>query len=145
MNLFELLEQAQRTGDIIYRHGWSLGMRYCEDVNCFCWCDPYSGVFTRDYLTKPGYKKVILSTKLSSDEWILMPYKYEFRVGDYVETVDGLVGVIDDICSCSECKKRGFNEPHVKYVNGEEDYITSHQLRNLNKNFNRIGKYVFEK
>ena len=91
-----------------------------------------------DSIPKPNYKhncfKEFMENKM-----------IDFRIGDYVETTDGLVGVIDDICTCSECEARGFYEPHIKYINGEEDYITVYQAENIEKNFNRIGKYVFRK
>ena len=50
--------------------------------------------------------------------------KYEFHVGDYVETKDGRVGYITKICHCEVCKDRGFYEPYVRYNDGEEEYIT---------------------
>lgn len=46
---------------------------------------------------------------------------YMFHIGDYVKTVDGLIGVIDDVCSYSKRGERGFQESHIKYINGEGD------------------------
>lgn len=71
--------------------------------------------------------------------------KYDFRVGDYVEDIDGNVGYIDFICECEKCKERGFNEPRIRYTSGETDYITVYQLECLDKSFKRIGKYEFVK
>lgn len=71
--------------------------------------------------------------------------KYDFRVGDYVEDIDGNVGYIDFICDCDKCRERGFNEPRICYKSGETDYITVHQLDNLEKSYRRIGKYEFSK
>lgn len=71
--------------------------------------------------------------------------KYDFHVGDYVEDIDGNVGYIDFICDCDKCKERGFNEPRIHYVSGEEDYITVYQLEHLDKSYKRIGKYEFKK
>lgn len=71
--------------------------------------------------------------------------KYDFRVGDYVEDIDGNVGYIDFICDCDKCKERRFNEPRIRYQSGETDYITVYQLNNLEKSYRRIGKYEFSK
>lgn len=71
--------------------------------------------------------------------------KYDFHVGDYVEDIDGNVGYIDFICDCDKCKERRFNEPRIRYTSGETDYITVHQLENLDKSYKRIGKYEFAK
>ena len=71
--------------------------------------------------------------------------KYDFRVGDYVEDIDGNVGYIDFICDCDKCKERGFNEPRIHYTSGETDYITVYQLEHLDKLYKRIGKYEFKK
>lgn len=70
---------------------------------------------------------------------------YEFNEGDYVEDVDGNIGYIDYICDCEECKRRGFNEPHIVYPNYDDDYIYRYQLKNPEKHFKRIGKYDFTK
>lgn len=37
---------------------------------------------------------------------------YNFKVGDKVVTVYGETGVIVDICTCDNCKERGFYEPY---------------------------------
>ena len=57
--------------------------------------------------------------------------KYEFHVGDYVETKDGKVGYITKICHCEVCKDRGFYEPYVRYNDGEEEYITVHEVKHF--------------
>lgn len=70
---------------------------------------------------------------------------YEFHVGDYVETVDGEVGYISDICDCNKCKERGWHEPHVVFSDGEEDYITNYDIKCISNRFARIGAYDFTK
>ena len=69
--------------------------------------------------------------------------KYEFHVGDYVETKDGRVGYITKICHCEVCKDRGFYEPYVRYNDGEEEYITVHEVEHFQDFYNRIGQYDF--
>ena len=71
--------------------------------------------------------------------------KYEFHVGDYVETKDGRVGYITKICHCEFCKDRGFYEPYVRYNDGEEEYITVHEVEHFQDFYNRIGQYDFTK
>ena len=71
--------------------------------------------------------------------------KYEFHVGDYVETKEGRVGYITKICHCEVCKDRGFYEPYVRYNDGEEEYITVHEVEHFQDFYNRIGQYDFTK
>lgn len=69
---------------------------------------------------------------------------YEFHVGDYVETTDGEVGYIVDICNCPDCEDRGFYEPlWRKFNSNDTDYITCHEYFNGFKGYKRIGKYDF--
>ena len=71
--------------------------------------------------------------------------KYEFHVGDYVETKDGRIGYIVKICHCEVCEDRGFYEPYVHYNDGEEEYITVHEVEHFQDFYNRIGQYDFTK
>ena len=69
---------------------------------------------------------------------------YEFRVGDEVETVDGMSGKIVSICHCERCAERGFFEPKWETLDGEySDYITANQLNLGFPYYRRIGKYVW--
>lgn len=71
--------------------------------------------------------------------------KYQFNVGDYVETIDGHIGYIDFICDCSECQRRGWLEPHVIYPHYDSDYIYRYEVEEPTKYYKRIGKYEFVK
>ena len=78
-----------------------------------------------------------------SDEDIEL-MRYDFKAGDRVITSDGEVGVIESICDCENCKKRGFYEPQVKTIIGECGiYITDTDKNNGFSNFYKIGKYRF--
>ena len=66
-----------------------------------------------------------------------------FKVGDKVVTADGLKGVITHICTCFDCKKRGFYESLVKFKNGKVDYITVSDKQNGFKSYYSIGDHVF--
>lgn len=70
--------------------------------------------------------------------------KYEFHEGDYVESADGRVGYIKSICHCDMCKDRGFDEPTIVYTDGSEDYISNHSIKNVEKDYIRIGQYLFQ-
>lgn len=62
--------------------------------------------------------------------------KYEFHVGDYVETVDGLVGWI---CRISD-------DSYIWWANKNTDfYSCSYRIPEELKCFNRIGQYDFTK
>ena len=66
-----------------------------------------------------------------------------FKVGDKVITSDGRVGEIFEICTCDECRKRGFFEPTVEFDDGDMDYITISAKKNGFKYFYQIGDKVF--
>lgn len=69
---------------------------------------------------------------------------YEFRVGDEVETVDGMAGKIVSICHCERCAERGFFEPRWETLDGKySDYITVNQANWGFPYYRRIGKYVW--
>lgn len=88
---------------------------------------------------------VIMGSKEAMSKVMANEPKYDFRVGDYVEDINGNVGYIDFICDCEKCKERKFDEPRIHYTSGEEDYITVYQLDHLEKLYRRIGKYEFVK
>lgn len=67
-----------------------------------------------------------------------------FKVGDTVITSDGRSGIIESICDCESCKKRGFYEPRVKLDIGLDDiWITDTDKRNGFANFFKIGDQAF--
>lgn len=67
-----------------------------------------------------------------------------FKVGDWVVTSDGKVGIITDICTCDQCKKRGFYEPKVEVVIGTGSiWITDDDKRVNFRSFYRIGNHIY--
>lgn len=67
-----------------------------------------------------------------------------FKVGDQVITDDGRTGVIESICDCDRCKKRGFYEPSVKMTIGNDQiWITDTDKENGFISFYQIGDRVF--
>ena len=67
-----------------------------------------------------------------------------FKVGDMVVTDDGRVGIIESICDCDRCKDRGFYEPKVETIIGNDKiWISDTDKKNGFINFYRIGDQVF--
>ena len=80
--------------------------------------------------------------KLSEEELDFL--EYTFKVGDEVITSTGQVGVITDICTCGQCKERGFYEPIVETKIGNYHiYITDNDKRVNFRSFYKIGDRVF--
>ena len=65
-----------------------------------------------------------------------------FKVGDKVITDDGRVGVIESICDCESCKKRGFYEQEVDFGD-YTDYIMISDKEDGFKSYYQIGDHVF--
>lgn len=69
----------------------------------------------------------------------------DINVGDFVMTVDNRIGFVSDICNCEECEKRGFYEPHVKFMDGTEDWITKYQAEHISDFYKQIGVFELKK
>ena len=79
---------------------------------------------------------------MTDDDIALM--EYDFKVGDVVITSTGETGIIESICDCDKCKKRGFYEPKATVINGDDTiYITDTDKGNGFISFYQIGKYKF--
>lgn len=67
-----------------------------------------------------------------------------FKVGDQVITSTGKVGKITDICTCDQCKDRGFYEPVVEVEIGTGSiWITNNDKRVNFRSFYKIGDHIF--
>lgn len=68
----------------------------------------------------------------------------DFKVGDQVITSTGKVGTITSICTCDQCKDRGFYEPTVELEIGDGSiWITDNDKRVNFRSFYKIGDRVF--
>ena len=67
----------------------------------------------------------------------------QFHKGDYVENNDGKIGYVSSICHCDECKKRGFFEPTITYLDGTTDYISNHSVKTVSSDYKQIGFQKF--
>lgn len=67
----------------------------------------------------------------------------QFHEGDYVENNEGKIGYISSICHCDECKKRGFFEPTITYLDGTTDYISNYSVETVTSDYKQIGTQKF--
>lgn len=67
----------------------------------------------------------------------------QFHEGDYVENNEGKIGYISSICHCDECKKRGFFEPTITYLDGTPDYISNYSVKTISSDYKQIGIQKF--
>lgn len=67
----------------------------------------------------------------------------QFHEGDFVESSDGKIGYISSICHCDECKKRGFFEPTIQYLDGTTDYISNYSAKTIPSDYKQIGTQKF--
>lgn len=107
---------------------------------------PYRGKYELCNKCYEQYKRL----DLSISEYMEKPFDElnlldnTFKVGDEVITADGRIGVIESICDCEHCKKRGFYEPEVKLTTGcDTIWITDTDKENGFKRFYKIGNQVY--
>jgi hypothetical protein len=93
----------------------------------------------KDELVKKHYLQDFL---LMSDEDIEL-FRYVFKVGDKVIASDGLTGTITAVCTCSECKRRGFYELTVEMEDGSIDYVMATDKKRGFDAYYSIGDRVF--
>ena len=70
--------------------------------------------------------------------------KYEFHVGDYVETKDGKVGYINSV-KYTKSNKGVFYDIEIVYYNADIVGVFHGDQSLIQDHFNRIGKYDFTK
>jgi len=67
-----------------------------------------------------------------------------FKVGDKVITSIGQVGIITGICTCDGCKSRGFYEPQIKTIIGNDTiWCTDNDKRVNFRSFYQIGDRIY--
>ena len=96
-------------------------------------------VEVKDELVKKHYLQDFL---LMSDEDIEL-FRYVFKVGDKVIASDGLTGIVKEVCTCSECKRRGFYELTVEMEDGSVDYVMVTDKKRGFDAYYSIGDRVF--
>lgn len=67
----------------------------------------------------------------------------QFHEGDFVENNVGKIGYISSICHCDECKKRGFFEPTITYLDGTINYISNYSVKTVSSDYKQIGTQKF--
>lgn len=126
MKLFDLLESAKKTGDIIINNKYKLGVIYSTRYDCFVWCDKDGKAIesTQDYT---GYKRVILSLKLlERDDWYLDPINKIPNKPKVYLTSNGLV--IDKEDFCNIIKSDGLGSCSMIEINKREGTIINKQI-----------------
>ena len=88
-----------------------------------------------------GYLKLIFRDPIVPKENNITDI--QFHEGDYVESSDGKIGYISSICHCDECKKRGFFEPTITYLDGTTDYISNYSVKTVTSDYKQIGIQKF--
>lgn len=73
----------------------------------------------------------------------MKPSDYIFKIGDEVIDIEGVKGVVTDICECKRCKQRGFFELEWMDEENEYYYITDHAAKNGFIDYYKIGNYRF--
>lgn len=83
MKLVELLDEAMKTGNILYSENSELSMRYCKDIGGFMSCDLESGEFISEINGVAGCCRVLLTGNiLESDDWISIICPNNIKIGD---------------------------------------------------------------
>ena len=61
----------------------------------------------------------------------------KLEVGMYAR-YNGKIGKITHICKCEHCEARGYYEPIIEYIHGEEEYVSCYFKNNLKASYNII-------
>ena len=69
--------------------------------------------------------------------------RYTFKVGDKVITANGRTGKITGICTCDQCKQRGFYEANIEFNDKDTDYLMISDKKNGFKAYFSIGDRIF--
>lgn len=100
-------------------------------------------VYIKSEIVDNEYMKLIFQDPIASEENNITDI--QFHKGDFVENKDGKIGYISSICHCDECKKRGFFEPTITYLDGTIDYISNYSVKTVTSDYKQIGIQKFSK
>lgn len=129
-----------------------LGKNYyndcCDSWSCTEMCMEdilYKLPFGKKYVKK--YREIMAQKNKELDErYKKEMQKYEFHVGDYVETKDKYIGIITKIDDNDIDIKYAHIPNHYILMCGQHIDLTDEDLESyLSKYFNRIGQYDFTK
>lgn len=98
-------------------------------------------VYIKSEIIDNEYMKLIFQDPIASEE--NNTTDIQFHNGDFVENKDGKIGYISSICHCDECKKRGFFEPTITYLDGTTDYISNYSVKTVTSDYKQIGTQRF--
>lgn len=100
-------------------------------------------VYIKSEIVDNEYMKLIFQDPIASEENNITDI--QFHKGDFVENKDGKIGYISSICHCDECKKRGFFEPTITYLDETIDYISNYSVKTVTSDYKQIGIQKFSK
>lgn len=100
-------------------------------------------VYIKSEIIDNEYMKLMFQDPSASEE--NNTTDIQFHEGDFVENKDGKIGYISSICHCDECKKRGFFEPTITYLDGTTDYISNYSVKTVTSDYKQIGIQKFSK
>ena len=98
-------------------------------------------VYIKSEIVDNEYMKLIFQDPIASEE--NNTTDIQFHEGDFVENKDGKIGYISSICHCDECKRRGFFEPTITYLDGTTDYISNYSVKTVSSDYKQIGTQKF--
>lgn len=120
-----------------------VGVKICEAKDTIKKYEDLGYRFISEGNVGKGYLKLIFRDPIVPKENNITDI--QFHEGDYVESSDGKIGYISSICHCDECKKRGFFEPTITYLDGTTDYISNYSVKTVTSDYKQIGIQKFSK
>lgn len=118
-----------------------VGVKICEAKDTIKKYEDLWYKFVSEENVGEGYLKLIFRGSIVPEENNITDI--QFHEGDFIENKDGKIGYISSICHCDECKKRGFFEPTITYLDGTPDYISNYSVKTISSDYKQIGIQKF--
>lgn len=119
----------------------TVGVKICEAKDTIKKYEDLEYKFVSEENVGEGYLKLIFRGSIVPEENNITDI--QFHEGDFIENKDGKIGYISSICHCDECKKRGFFEPTITYLDGTPDYISNYSVKTISSDYKQIGIQKF--
>lgn len=118
-----------------------VGVKICEAKDTIKKYEDLGYKFVSERNVGEGYLKLVFREPIVPKKNNITDI--QFHEGDFVENSDGKIGYISSICHCDECKKRGFFEPTITYLDGTPDYISNYSVKTISSDYKQIGIQKF--
>ena len=119
----------------------TVGVKICEAKDTIKKYEDLGYKFVSEENVGEEYLKLIFRGSIVPEENNITDI--QFHEGDFIENKDGKIGYISSICHCDECKKRGFFEPTITYLDGTPDYISNYSVKTISSDYKQIGIQKF--